>query len=177
MPKKTDEILARIEAFYQAKGGGVIIQRAVRRLRMSNDTVLRHALRAGTSASDVLTAVARALRAPSIRAPGGFRAVDSRSFWSVRRRFQQDSLLRERDPEGISLLVSAFPAANSNGSRTGQAEAVGDESAGWCSDSLKGPTWVSVMLSVTLTVPVKLALSVDEPLSLTLEVSGVPLTC
>ena len=28
MPKKTDEILDRIEAFNQAKGGGVIIQRA-----------------------------------------------------------------------------------------------------------------------------------------------------
>jgi hypothetical protein len=30
MPKKTDEILDRIEAFNQAKGGGVIIQRAAK---------------------------------------------------------------------------------------------------------------------------------------------------
>ena len=119
MPKKTDEILARIEAFNQAKGSGVIIQRAVRRLRMSNGIVLRHVLRAGTSASDVLTTVARALRAPSIRAPGGFRAVNCRPFRSVRRRFRRDLLLRDRDPEGIPLYVSAFPAANMNGSRTG----------------------------------------------------------
>lgn len=30
MPKKTDEILDRIEAFNQEKGGGVIIQRAAK---------------------------------------------------------------------------------------------------------------------------------------------------
>jgi hypothetical protein len=30
MPKKADEILERIEAFNQAKGGGVIIQRAAK---------------------------------------------------------------------------------------------------------------------------------------------------
>ena len=30
MQKKTDEILARIEAFHQPKGGGVIIQRAAK---------------------------------------------------------------------------------------------------------------------------------------------------
>jgi hypothetical protein len=30
MPKKTDEILDRIEAFNQVKGGGVIIQRAAK---------------------------------------------------------------------------------------------------------------------------------------------------
>ena len=30
MPKKTDDILDRIEAFNQAKGGGVIIQRAAK---------------------------------------------------------------------------------------------------------------------------------------------------
>lgn len=30
MPKKTDEIFDRIEAFNQAKGGGVIIQRAAK---------------------------------------------------------------------------------------------------------------------------------------------------
>ena len=30
MPKKTDELLARIEAFNQAKGDGVIIQRAAK---------------------------------------------------------------------------------------------------------------------------------------------------
>ena len=71
MPKKTDEILARIEAFNQAKGGGIIIQRAVRRLRMSNDIVLRHVLRAGTSASDVLTAVARAFGPRASGLPDG----------------------------------------------------------------------------------------------------------
>lgn len=30
MPKKTDEILDRIEAFNQVKGGGVVIQRAAK---------------------------------------------------------------------------------------------------------------------------------------------------
>jgi hypothetical protein len=36
----------------------------------------------------------------------------------VQRPFGHNSLLRKRDPEGISLLVSAFYAANLNGSRT-----------------------------------------------------------
>jgi hypothetical protein len=55
---------------------------------------------------------------PINRAPGGFRAVERRPIWIVRRRPRQASLLRGRYPEGIPLLVSAFPEASIRESRT-----------------------------------------------------------
>jgi hypothetical protein len=43
--------------------------------------------------------------------------MDRRLLRLMRGRFRQDSFLRQRDPEGIPPLVSAFPAANMNGRR------------------------------------------------------------
>ena len=53
------------------------------------------------------------------REPGGIRTRTGSRFRIVRRRFRQDSLLRERRPEGIPLPVSAFHAANIIGGSTG----------------------------------------------------------
>jgi hypothetical protein len=55
--------------------------------------------------------------------------VDCCPIRIVRRQFRHNSLLRERDPEGIPLPVSAFQAANITERRTGPAWAA--ERLGW----------------------------------------------
>ena len=52
------------------------------------------------------------------REPGGTGTRTESRFRVVRGQFRHDSLLRERRPEGIPLLVSAFQAANIIGGGT-----------------------------------------------------------